>query len=766
MHTSVAPALSLAVLSLSSSAALVNQPASAAYAPPAKTEQLVAAKAPAVAPIARRVDMKVAQLVAMPDAARAHTAIIEVDRARVEALANSGGGILSDFPLGNTQTVSLALTPVQPFESDAIIEAMKRDENGHMVAQRLTPNGAFLAGTVLGAEDSHAFLAVSDAGTFGYVELDNHTFIISSGTYGKRQPTVSYDLTALPDGLIETPPWICETAEPAVPPTSGAEGGIAGTTPCRQVRIAYETDYEFLQLFGANPSAGMGYVATLASSLTAIYSRDVNARLSASYLRLWIDASDPWSAGSTSAELNEFKGHWDQFMMTVPRDLAHFLSGRGLGGGIAYLPGLCTGAQYGVSANLAGFFPSPLLDNNGQNWDIYVIAHELGHNFGAPHTHSYSPPLDGCGSSPADCSAADQDIGTIMSYCHLCSGGVANIKLRFHPGNISSIENHLAASTCGYTGPQRAPVVVADSGATFSNVPITFDVLANELQFNCESLIIELFQNPSPNGAQITRSVGTGPDGRDQLTYVMPSDSYSGTDTFTYRVKDPTMQWSIGSVSVVVTALRTPENPAGATAQLDAAYYVLNNPSVLPNFSTLTPSSTGVADSINYASSAGNFAGSGLSNNLGAVFTGWLDVPVSGQWTLFTNSDEGSKLYIGNTLVVNNDGLHTMLEKSGTIGLGVGRHALRVEFFERTNNAGLIVSWQGPGTVKAVIPAANFLRGGINSPADYNNDGLINGADLAPLLNAWGTTSATHELSGDTIISGADLTIMLNGWTG
>ena len=239
MHTSVAPALSLAVLSLISGAALVNQPTSAAYAPPAKTEQLVAANAPAVVPIARRVDMKVAQLVAMPDAARAHTAIIEVDRARVEALANSGGGILSDFPLGNTQTVSLALTPVQPFESDAIIEAMKRDENGHMVAQRLTPNGAFLAGTVLGAEDSHAFLAVSDAGTFGYVELDNHTFIISSGTYGKRQPTVSYDLTALPAGLIETPPWICETAEPAVPPTSGAEGGIAGTTPCRQVRIAY-----------------------------------------------------------------------------------------------------------------------------------------------------------------------------------------------------------------------------------------------------------------------------------------------------------------------------------------------------------------------------------------------------------------------------------------------------------------------------------------------------------------------------------------------
>jgi hypothetical protein len=719
----------------------------------------------------------------IPEAARAATCIIDVDRAQLEALAQQGGGVVRRVPLGPSLDVDLELTPVQPFDAEATIEIMREttrgpeQANGGLTATNGTqPRGAFLAGKVVDAPNSHAFLAASDVGVFGYVELGARTFIISSGPYGVGLPTASYELTALPEGLISTPAWTCSTPENDagtledggdVGGEFGGEGGIAGTQPCRQIRIAYETDHEFLQLFSGNTNAATAYVATLASALTSIYTRDVNARLNVRYLRLWQTSADPWNQTSTSAELEAFAGYWQATMGSVIRDLSHFLSGRGLGGGVAYLPGICASSQaYGLSANLAGFFPTPLVDNNGQNWDIYVVAHELGHNFGAPHTHNYSPVLDGCGSSPQDCSAANADEGTIMSYCHLCSGGVQNIKLRFHPGNIASMESRLNSIGCNYTGPVTAPVPVLDTATAFATVPVTIDVLANDLEFNCEALQIASVTNPTANGGTVTRSIGSGPGGRDQLVYTMPNGSFSGSDTAIYRIRDASGQELPSNVAMTVTAVRTPENPVGAQPQLDVAYYTLNAPSVLPNFSTLTPYATATAASINYPSTTGNFASSGRADNLGAVFQGWVDVPTTGVWTLFLSSDDGSRCFVGNTLVVNNDGLHGMVEASGTIALAAGRHAFRVEFFERTGGAGLIASWQGPGVAKAVIPNTALSRGGVDTASDLDNNGNVNAADLAILLAAWDSSGGPADINRDGAVNGADLAILLSEWAG
>jgi len=51
-------------------------------------------------------------------------------------------------------------------------------------------------------------------------------------------------------------------------------------------------------------------------------------------------------------------------------------------------------------------------------------------------------------------------------------------------------------------------------------------------------------------------------------------------------------------------------------------------------------------------------------------------------------------------------------------------------------------------------------------PADLNGDGVVDGADLGVLLNAWGSTDAAADLSGDGVVDGADLGILLNAWGG
>jgi len=56
-------------------------------------------------------------------------------------------------------------------------------------------------------------------------------------------------------------------------------------------------------------------------------------------------------------------------------------------------------------------------------------------------------------------------------------------------------------------------------------------------------------------------------------------------------------------------------------------------------------------------------------------------------------------------------------------------------------------------------------------PGDLNGDGIVDGADLGILLNAWGVcvvpgAGCPEDLNGDGVVDGADLGILLNNWTG
>lgn len=57
-----------------------------------------------------------------------------------------------------------------------------------------------------------------------------------------------------------------------------------------------------------------------------------------------------------------------------------------------------------------------------------------------------------------------------------------------------------------------------------------------------------------------------------------------------------------------------------------------------------------------------------------------------------------------------------------------------------------------------------FALPGVDSPADLNADGVVNGADLSILLGDWGGKGIA-DLNGDGIVNGADLSIMLGDWS-
>ena len=91
-------------------------------------------------------------------------------------------------------------------------------------------------------------------------------------------------------------------------------------------------------------------------------------------------------------------------------------------------------------------------------------------------------------------------------------------------------------------------------------------------------------------------------------------------------------------------------------------------------------------------------------------FTGYLDAPTGGVYVFYTESDDGSRLYIGDRLVVDNDGPHPPIERRGFISLCAGKHPIRVTFFEANGEESLTVSYEGPGIEKQEIPTRTLSR--------------------------------------------------------
>jgi hypothetical protein len=117
----------------------------------------------------------------------------------------------------------------------------------------------------------------------------------------------------------------------------------------------------------------------------------------------------------------------------------------------------------------------------------------------------------------------------------------------------------------------------------------------------------------------------------------------------------------------------------------------------LPDFSLLRPVKKG---------RSGNFAYEPGENRekFGFVFSGFIEIPQDGVYSFFTESDDGSRLFIGSARVVDNDGLHGLKEAEGALALAAGFHPIRVEYFNRTGGYGLKVLYEGPGMEKAQIP--------------------------------------------------------------
>jgi len=123
----------------------------------------------------------------------------------------------------------------------------------------------------------------------------------------------------------------------------------------------------------------------------------------------------------------------------------------------------------------------------------------------------------------------------------------------------------------------------------------------------------------------------------------------------------------------------------------------------LPNFDNLEAKASGTAATFDISLRQ-------RDEKFGFRFSGYLKVPRTGVYTFLLESDDGSKLYIGDECIVDNDGLHGSIEESGIIALATGLHPITVVFFEKTGGENLEVYRFGPGLEEPDIPASALFH--------------------------------------------------------
>ncbi len=198
-------------------------------------------------------------------------------------------------------------------------------------------------------------------------------------------------------------------------------------------------------------------------------------------------------------------------------------------------------------------------------------------------------------------------------------------------------------------------------------------------------------------------------------TAAQPGDDHTAVGTMCYVTGQGTTGGALGEADV----------DGGATSLLSPVFSLVNDPAAMISYWRWYSNDTG---SVPNADSMPIY----ISNNGG---TSWVQLE----------------------LVTEN--LNTWVYKSFRVADFVTPTAnMRVKFVASDTGSGSVV--------EAGID--DFAIGGVNctppyAPADLNQDGSVNGADLAVLLSAWGAAGGDIDGSGTT--DGADLAVLLSGWT-
>jgi hypothetical protein len=275
--------------------------------------------------------------------------------------------------------------------------------------------------------------------------------------------------------------------DPPSPQTDVMHGVFAQRAPLttlatRSARVSFDVDnFALNRKFSNNTTTATNYLASLITNMNVTYDAPLNVQLlvGTSFIRAAGVPLYTTENPDLQVLLNQLGEQWRVNHTAVPRSFVMLIAGSQSNGcsgaGLAWIDAFCqNGTPFG-GGNVYGSYSVNQLFHTACagvaiSNDLRIAAHELGHNFAAPHTHCTTTGFGiidqcfnqegGCYSGATSCPAGG---GSLMSYCHLLGGCSAS--LQFHPSQISFIAPKTnAATTSGCFQNASATDTILNSG--------------------------------------------------------------------------------------------------------------------------------------------------------------------------------------------------------------------------------------------------------------------------------------------------------------
>ncbi len=198
------------------------------------------------------------------------------------------------------------------------------------------------------------------------------------------------------------------------------------------------------------------------------------------------------------------------------------------------------------------------------------------------------------------------------------------------------------------------------------------------------------------------------PNAQGEIKYTLDGkiptrDSKTYTDSI--RIANNTViksaVFSDGKISSLVSEAFVRIKPQGINPPIRYSLYYMGELTFLPVLGNKKPDKKGLVFEIGSEELKDI-----IRTNTAIRFEAEIQIPKPGLYTFYLRSDDGSQLFLDNTLVVDNDGNHGVREIAGSIKLKAGSHRMETLWFNGGGDGWLDTYIQGPELVKQILPTA------------------------------------------------------------